>query len=257
MTNEELVSIIQQGKKQFLVDLWAQVEGLVKWQAKRTMSGIRGMSSNCGVEFDDLYQSGYLALVKAVDTYKSDMGMTFAGWLIFYLRSAFAQVSGFCTQKQRCDPLRFSLSLNAPLKDEDGATFEDIQADPESSTGFEDIEQEIYIHGLREALEAELAQIPPREAEILRQRYYSDFPLEQVADAFRISVTRVQQLEAQGLKRLRNPQRLERLEAYVESRTPYFLQVGPAQFQRTHESSVEKIVLIRERLRRIGQEYDE
>ena len=145
MTNEELVAFIQQGKKQFLVDLWAQMEGLVKWQAKRTMSGIRGMSSNCGVEFDDLYQSGYLALVKAVDTYKSDMGMTFAGWLIFYLRSAFAQVSGFCTQKQRCDPLRFSISLNAPLKDEDGATFEDIQADPESSTGFEDIEQEIYI----------------------------------------------------------------------------------------------------------------
>ena len=108
-----------------------------------------------------------------------------------------------------------------------------------------------------EALEKELAQIPPREAEILRQRYYSDFPLEQVADTFSISVTRVRQLEARGLKRLRDPQRLERLEAYVESRTPYFLQVGPAQFQRTHESSVEKIVLIREKLRRIGQKYDE
>lgn len=257
MTNEELVTRIQAGERRLLPELWNQVDGLVKWQAHRTMAGMREMVACSGVEFDDLYQSGYLALVKAVDTYKDDVGMTFAGWLIFYLRSAFAQVSGFCTQKQRCDPLRFSISLNAPLKDEDGATFEDIQADPESSTGFEDIEQDIYIHGLREALEAELAQIPPREAEILRQRYFGDLPLEHIAASFSISITRVQQLESRGLNRLRDPQHLERLEAYVESRTPYFLQVGPAQFQRTHESSVEKIVLIRERLRRIGQEYDE
>ena len=257
MTNEELVTRIQAGEQHLLPELWDQVEGLVKWQAHRTMAGMREMAACCGVVFDDLYQSGYLALVKAVDTYKDDVDMTFAGWLIFYLRTAFAEATGFRTEKQRYDLLRFSISLNAPVKDEDGATVEDLQADPQSGMGFENVEQGIYIHGLREALEKELAQIPPREAEILRQRYYSDFPLEQVADTFSISVTRVRQLEARGLKRLRDPQRLERLEAYVESRTPYFLQVGPAQFQRTHESSVEKIVLIREKLRRIGQKYDE
>lgn len=257
MTNEEMVALIQQGEKHYLVDLWDQVEGLVKWQAKRTMAGIRGMASNCGVEFDDLYQSGYLALVEAVDTYKHNRGMTFGGWLIYYLRSAFARATGFHTEKNRRDPLRFSLSLNAPIKDEDSATIEDLQADPQSCADFDDVEQDIYIRGLREALEVALAQIPPREADILRQRYYGDSPLEQVADTFNISTTRVRQLEAQGLKRLREPQRLARLEAYVENRTPYFLQVGPAHFQRTHESSVERIVQIRERLRRIGQECDE
>ena len=86
---------------------------------------------------------------------------------------------------------------------------------------------------------------------------FGKLPLEHIAADFSISITRVQQLESRGLNRLRDPQHLERLEAYVESRTPYFLQVGPAQFQRTHESSVEKIVFIRDRLRRIEQECDE
>lgn len=152
MTNEELVTRIQAGERRLLPDLWDQVEGLVKWQAHRTMAGMREMAACCGVEFDDLYQSGYLALVKAVDTYKDDVDMTFAGWLIFYLRTAFAEATGFRTEKQRRDPLRFSISLNAPVKDEDGATVEDLQADPQSGMGFENVEQGIYIHGLREAL---------------------------------------------------------------------------------------------------------
>lgn len=64
MTNEELVTRIQAGERRLLPDLWDQVEGLVKWQAHRTMAGMREMAACCGVEFDDLYQSGYLAWLR-------------------------------------------------------------------------------------------------------------------------------------------------------------------------------------------------
>lgn len=47
---------------------------------------------------------------------------------------------------------------------------------------------------------------------------------------------------------MRNPQIIRELQQFVEERTPYFLHVGLNEFQRTGESSVERIVFKRESL---------
>lgn len=66
MTNEELVVRIRAGEQHLMGELWEQVEGLIKWKARRIMTILDSTGINSGVEFDDLYQSGYLALVAAV-----------------------------------------------------------------------------------------------------------------------------------------------------------------------------------------------
>ena len=69
MTNEELAEKIHEGDESMIPQLWAQVERLVRWKANRTLHALGGAG---GVEFGDLYNSGYLAFVDAVKTYTLD-----------------------------------------------------------------------------------------------------------------------------------------------------------------------------------------
>ena len=93
MSNEELVAAIQAGEDR-MCELWEQVDGLVKWKAKQVMTALDG---RCGVDFDDLYQSGYPALVAAVDSYNPESGV-FSTWFLYSLNTAFAEATGFRTR---------------------------------------------------------------------------------------------------------------------------------------------------------------
>lgn len=254
MSNEELAARIQAGETNLMEDLWEQVAGLVKWAARRIMPAL---GNRGGVELDDLIQSGYLALVAAVASYAPDNG-SFSSWLMYYLKTAFAQASGYRTEKQRNDPLRFAVSLEAPLGDEDGNTVGDLQADPTSAAPFEAVEERIYREQLRQVLESVLDQLTPAQAETIRGRYFQGATLEEVAADMGKSMERIRQLEINALDQLRRDELRNQLETFLNN-TPYFLHVGPATFHRTGESSVEKIVFLRERLReRIrGIENDE
>lgn len=245
MSNEELAARIQAGETNLMEDLWEQVAGLVKWAARRIMPAL---GNRGGVELDDLIQSGYLALVAAVASYAPDNG-SFSSWLMYYLKTAFAQASGYRTEKQRNDPLRFAVSLEAPLGDEDGNTVGDLQADPTSAAPFEAVEERVFREQLRQVLDSVLDQLPPQQAQTIRGRYFDGSTLDELAADMGKSLERIRQLEANGLDRLREPQLRKQLEDFLEIRTPYFLHVGPTAFHRTGESSVEKIVFLRERLR--------
>lgn len=74
MTNEELVALIQGGDREKLPQLWEQVERFVAQQANRRLVLSGGLG---GVEFGDLYNAGYLALVAAVDTFDPEAGRSF------------------------------------------------------------------------------------------------------------------------------------------------------------------------------------
>lgn len=71
MSNEELVVLIQGGDRELLPQLWGQVERFVAKQASRRMAATGGFG---GVEFEDLYSSGYIALVAAVDSFDPAAG---------------------------------------------------------------------------------------------------------------------------------------------------------------------------------------
>ena len=76
MTNEELVMLIQAGERDRLAELWEQVEKFVAMKARQRMTLSCGLG---GVEFDDLYNCGYIALVAAADTYDTAVGRAFIG----------------------------------------------------------------------------------------------------------------------------------------------------------------------------------
>ena len=70
MSNEELVALIQAGERDKLLELWTQVDRFVLWRAGKWLAS-PSLKGKGGVELDDLYQSGYLALLEAVDSFDS------------------------------------------------------------------------------------------------------------------------------------------------------------------------------------------
>ena len=246
MTNEELVALIQNGERDKLPELWAQVEKFVALQANKRHLLSNGLG---GVEVEDLYQSGYIALVCAADTYDPAAGRSFIGWLALALKTAFAEAGGYRGQRQARDPLHRAGSMDTPMgDDEDCGTLGDLIADPSAAQAFQDAEDQLYMEHLRSVLENVLGKIPVQQADILRRRFYQNQGLKEIAAAEGVYGNTVRQWQEKGLRALRRPQIIQELRQFVEGRTPYYLQVGVSEFQRTGESAVEKIVIGREQL---------
>lgn len=242
MTNEELVALIQNGERDRLPELWEQVERFVAQQARRwhLLSGGAG-----GVEVEDLYQNGYLALVAAADSYDPTAGRAFIGWLALALKTVFAEAGGCRTLKQARDPLGHARSLDVPASEDSDTTMGDLVADPGAAQDFRDVEERLYLEQLHNALEKALNELPDRQGDTLRWRFYQNRSLEEIAAAEGMSGEAVRQWQIKGLRALRQQQELQR---FVEERTPYYLRVGVSDFQRNGESAVERIVFRREKL---------
>lgn len=247
MSNEELAVLIRTDERDRLPELWQQVERFVAMRARSMAEKSNGRH---GVTAEDLYQCGYLALVSAVETFSLDAGCKFITWLDYHLRNEFARWGGWKTDHQKREPLNNAISLNAPLSNdgEDETMLEDIQPDPAAEQPYRDVEREIWRGQLRAALEAALNELPISQGETIRRRYFYGEYQSEIGMVLGVSAQRVQQLEENGIRALRKPPLCERLEGFVEKRTPFYHHVGVEQFHRTQTSAVERVVLIRERL---------
>ena len=137
----------------------------------------RAFESSGGVELDDLEQSVFIGLLKAVQTWKPESG-AFSTWYTIQLRAVFVEAYGMRTKRTREDPLnKFHLSLDTPLdENEDGNfTIADVLPDEVAKEAFEDIEQRDF----QQAVQAALAQLPDAQ----REAIISEFWLGQKPDA--------------------------------------------------------------------------
>lgn len=243
MTNEELVALIQTGERDRLPELWAQVERFVSVQARRLLVAIGDRAAAHGLEYSDLYNSGYIALVDAADSYDPEAGASFIVWFSLRLKTAFAEAGGWRTRRQKQDPLNGSTSMNEPIgEDDDNGTLGDFIPDPAAVQAFQDVEDRLYQEQLHAALERALETLEDDEEAVIRGRYYQGRTLKEIGPKARA-------LESRAFAKLRRPQARKELEQFVELRTPYYLRVGVWAFRNTGESAVERIFFKREELR--------
>ena len=249
MSNEELVAMIQAGAEECMGELWDQVAGLVKWRANHIMSALDLRGSPCGVELDDLIQSGYLALVKAVETYTPDDG-AFSTWLIYHLKTVFAEATGYRTKKGRLAPLNNALSMDKPLTDEaDSSTFGEFIPDLKAAATMEAIEEQEYQKQLHDALELALGVVPEECSEVLRLRYYQDMPTNDCGEVLGIDAEKVRQLEEKGIQTLRKPKNAACLRSFVDFN--FYCYTGMTAFTHTGMSVQERYLVEQDRLRRL------
>lgn len=240
--NEAVVFRIQAGDLEQLPKLWAQVERFVFQQAGKRARGLTG-----AVDFEDLYQSGYLAMVAAVESYDPTRGTSFIGWMVPHLKTAFRKAMGTWSSRQKRDPIHRAASLDLPLGDEDGV-LSDIVPAPDSLQGFEEAEERIWREELHTALERALNSLPEGQGDTLRRRYFLGQTLETIATTEGTSRENIRQRETKALRTLRHPRHTRQLREFIENRTPYYLHVGVSRFNTTGTSAVEEIAIRREEL---------
>lgn len=255
MSNEELVAQIQAGAAECMVTLWEQVVQLVKWKAKRVMTALELRVSPCGVEFDDLVQSGYLALVTAVEHYSPDKG-AFSTWFMYHLQKEFSGITGYRTNRSRNDPLNTAYSLDIPLDAEDteSSSFGELIPDKQASANMETVEGMIYHKQLREALEDALAKLPADLRKVIDLRFYGNMTLVQAGSELGISGDRVRIKENQAIRKLRSPGIACNLVEFYDF--DFYHASGYRSFQRTRASIQEQYLLVMERRENLRTQKD-
>lgn len=242
MSIEQLVAAVQAGDQSLMEELWNAVVNLVRWKAKRVMASLELLSDSRRVEFEDLVQSGYFALVAALETYKPECG-SFSAWLMYYLQSAFADTSGYRTKQGRTE--NSADSLDRPLPNEENSQPIGVFIpDHTAAAALESIEEREYQEQLHEALETALAAIPAKYSQVLQLRYLENQSLSEAGTAIGISAERVRQIENKGLKILRQPETAANLIEFYDF--SYYTGTGLGSFQKSGLTIQEKYLILEE-----------
>lgn len=113
------------------------------------------------------------------------------------------------------DATRQPVSLDEPVGDEDDATTVDFIAAEEGPDPTDKLDQVL----LTKELESVLASLTPREARVIRMRYglrgSQEYTLEEIGDRFGLTRERIRQIEQDALRKMRAPQRSQRLREYL------------------------------------------
>ncbi len=109
------------------------------------------------------------------------------------------------------------ISLETPIGDEEDSSLGDFIEDKKAVAPAE----EVINTKLSEQMAAVLADLTPREEQVLRKRFgieeKSDHTLEEVGKLFNVTRERIRQIEAKALRKLRHPVRSQPLRSYYEN----------------------------------------
>lgn len=199
MINEELARRIQQGERDLILQLWAQVR---RYAHDRAYKWYRATGGRGGVTLDDLEQESIVALLEALEGWDEKAGK-FLTWYDLRLKAAFTAATAQRTQRDRKDPLQDCLSLDAPLTDREGDPFtlEDTIPDQRAEEDLETVEEREKQAAIRRVLDS--LQTEQRQAILLR--YFYGLTREQTAQRLHLTRTRAAAIEAKALRLLRHP----------------------------------------------------
>ena len=110
-----------------------------------------------------------------------------------------------------------SISMDAPIGDEDDTSFGDFIEDKTSV-----IPSDYGIdYSLKKTVREVLDTLSPREAKVLCMRFgidtLTDHTLEEVGRQFDVTRERIRQIEAKAIRKLRQPNRAEKLKSFLDS----------------------------------------
>lgn len=197
MTNEELVAMIQAGERDKLMELWANVEKLVRNNAYRWDRAFRGRN---GATLGDYMQAGFIGFLHSVDYYRPDRGASFTTTLVMCIKRPFMHTAGVVSKVN--DPLRRPISLDVPVtKDEDSAPLGHFIEDPQGEAAFLEVEAQ----QLRDALDAALATLTEDEKKVIWARYWRGLTQGQTGQRYGMSLAAASRIEHSALRKLRSP----------------------------------------------------
>lgn len=243
MTNEELAIAIQGGNDALTGELWERCKGFICKEATRWA---RAFESRPDIDVDDLIQSGYIALINAVQGFDAGKG-TFLTLLGYTLKSAFADACGVRTQAQRQDPIKSPLRFESPISYDDDLELGDTIADQRN--GIEEVEEAIYSDYVSKTVHNAVDNLKSKQQrEVINQYYFRGKTHKEIADCLALSCSRAQQIEKEGLRSLRASRHIPALSEIYYGTRNYYRGTGYLAFKYSGSSSPEMELLIKERI---------
>jgi len=135
--------------------------------------------------------------------------------------SELKEIAGLLNMSQ--DHVREIVNISRDMVSLDSPVFSDRES---NSIGdfledgrYEQPEEAVIESALRDDINAVLESLSDKEAEVIRLRFglngMKAMSLKEIGDQFNLTKERIRQIEKKALKRLQNPSRMSRLEAYV------------------------------------------
>lgn len=191
-----IAAAVQNGGLDVLT-LWAAVRGYAYRKARRWAAALEYRS---GQDVEDLMQEAFLAMLRAVGLWEQHKGMGFIGVYELTLRDGFSRACGCRTKREAEDPLRSSVSLDAPVGEdgEEAGTLGSLVPDESAERPFLGIEQQ----ELADAVQESLQSLPENLRGAMIDAFWYDKPV----DA---------KLRTAALKALRHPTISRTLRTYI------------------------------------------
>ena len=240
--NVSLLAVRAKDDNGIMLELWESVEKFISRQAYRyARNGLHNGTRLFDV--DDLTQSGYFALIKAVDGYDPDSGMSFLSYLNFHLRRSFAEVSGHLGTKQR--PEVDATSLDKDIAYEDSTdTLVDLVPDSRTQYIYDDLIDAVGVEQAYSELMDEVEKLPYKQRICVETCVCQGEQRNVAADMLGVSVSKVSQLKRRALQALTRSEAAQRLKAEFEYNPRH---ITLTQYKINLTSAVEAHILWRER----------
>lgn len=220
MTNEELVYLYQNGDRKALAELTEKNKGIVnklanKFYTERTSS----------IDKEDLEQEGYIGLILAADKYDLNNPAK-AKFITYAIHWIYSKMNRFIRTKNTNE----ETSLNTPIGEElEGERMDFIEY---IDSGYENIEEKLYLQKLREDLEELMNKnLTLRQREVLKFYYGWDIKpitFREIGEIFSVSKQCARQIEAMAIRNMRHTTWAQNMakELYIEkvSKSDYSIQ---------------------------------
>lgn len=232
MTNEEYALKIQQGNTELYGELWGNVYKLIITLARRFYLANSDICTANGVTLDDLIQSSYFSLIKAVNAYKPSKGYLLSTYLNFHLLNQYREMTG---GRKKRDPLSICASLDVPLPEQEKTTLGDTVKDPSDQMSAAD--ERLYNEKLRAVLNEKLAELPTEQKTTLRERYYNNRTYKEIGEITGLSISKTRSTMFYALAKLKRNRELKSL--YYAAYDSAYRSTSLTTFKNLHASSVE------------------
>lgn len=194
----------------YMAPLWNAVRRLIGLWASKYAQHI-ALNGNSEFDVDDLIQSGYLALVEAVDGYdpENEAGAEFTTYLRFAVRRQFAKVTGHYTTKKR--PEQDAVSIDAPLPGQEGLTLLGTLPDPAAEFEEKVIQREAARQDCA-ALMVEIEKLPEEQRRALMLTSWDDLTVKAAAEVMGVPPSQVRRDSQKAAHTVRNTKTGRRME---------------------------------------------
>lgn len=213
-TNEELALRVKAGDSEAVAALWEQTKKLAYQFAFRFYNRSIAACAACGIALEDVQQESFFVILAAAEAFDETKELKFTSYINLHAKNRFNALIGIrgSTAKR---PLNYSDSLDKLIPGGEDITTADTLPDESATQAFEDVEQELYLRQLSEAMETALGTLDKQQEKIIRNRYYQDLTLDAIGQQNGIHRERVRQLIAKGLRGLRKPSSSRLLRPFV------------------------------------------